>query len=291
MSEKRTILIIEDEHTISNFICRALSANDYKPIPAASGQEGLSLFFSHGPDLVLLDLGLPDMDGLDVLSQLRDLPREVPVIIISARDRESEKVKALDMGADDYVVKPFGIMELQARVKALLRRTGRPRSEAVITCGDLEIDPAAREVRKNGALVELTYKEFELLRLLASRRGMVLTRDDILQAVWDYDFAGETRTVDMHVKTLRQKLETVISRLFVAWVIKCRDERLSLIWDGGLFCEKTFDYLFLTHCHLGDRAFQRLWGLGLPGPGALFRPADSGRAAEPDGRPELLYGC
>ena len=206
MSEKRTILIIEDEHTISNFICRALSANDYKPIPAASGQEGLSLFFSHGPDLVLLDLGLPDMDGLDVLSQLRDLPREVPVIIISARDRESEKVKALDMGADDYVVKPFGIMELQARVKALLRRTGRPRSEAVITCGDLEIDPAAREVRKNGALVELTYKEFELLRLLASRRGMVLTRDDILQAVWDYDFAGETRTVDMHVKTLRQKL-------------------------------------------------------------------------------------
>ena len=97
-------------------------------------------------------------------------------------------------------------MELQARVKALLRRTGRPRSEAVITCGDLEIDPAAREVRKNGALVELTYKEFELLRLLASRRGMVLTRDDILQAVWDYDFAGETRTVDMHVKTLRQKL-------------------------------------------------------------------------------------
>ena len=122
MSEKRTILIIEDEHTISNFICRALSANDYKPIPAASGQEGLSLFFSHGPDLVLLDLGLPDMDGLDVLSQLRDLPREVPVIIISARDRESEKVKALDMGADDYVVKPFGVSELLARIRSTLRR-------------------------------------------------------------------------------------------------------------------------------------------------------------------------
>ena len=101
MSEKRVVLVIEDEHAISNFICRALSSNDYKPIAAASGKEGLSLFFSHSPDLVLLDLGLPDIDGLDVLSQLSGLPREVPVIIISARDRESEKVKALDMGADD----------------------------------------------------------------------------------------------------------------------------------------------------------------------------------------------
>ena len=122
MSEKRLVLVIEDEHAISNFICRALSANDYKPLAAASGKEGLSLFFSHGPDLVLLDLGLPDMDGLDVLSQLRDLPREIPVIIISARDRESEKVKALDMGADDYVVKPFGVSELLARIRSTLRR-------------------------------------------------------------------------------------------------------------------------------------------------------------------------
>lgn len=148
------------------------------------------------------------MDGLEILRRLQadaDLG-DVPVLMLTARTSEMDKVKGLEGGADDYVVKPFGIMELQARVKALLRRTGRPRSEAVITCGDLEIDPAAREVRKNGALVELTYKEFELLRLLASRRGMVLTRDDILQAVWDYDFAGETRTVDMHVKTLRQKL-------------------------------------------------------------------------------------
>ena len=109
MNEKRTILLIEDERAISNFICRALTANDYKAVSASSGKEGLSLFFSHCPDLVLLDLGLPDMDGLDVLSQLSGLPQEVPVIIISARDRESEKVKALDMGADDYVVKPFGV--------------------------------------------------------------------------------------------------------------------------------------------------------------------------------------
>ena len=126
MNEKRLILVIEDEHAISNFICRALAANDYKAIPASSGKEGLSLFFSHSPDLVLLDLGLPDMDGLEVLEQLSDLPREVPVIIISARDRESEKVRALDMGADDYVVKPFGVSELLARI-----RTTAPRGTCI----------------------------------------------------------------------------------------------------------------------------------------------------------------
>ena len=119
MNEKRVILVIEDERTISNFICRALNANDYKSIPAFSGKEGLSLFFSHSPDLVLLDLGLPDMDGMEILQELSGLPQETPVIIISARDRESEKVKALDMGADDYIVKPFGVSEMLARVRTM----------------------------------------------------------------------------------------------------------------------------------------------------------------------------
>ena len=125
MNEKRVILVIEDEKTISNFICRALTANDYKAIPAFSGKEGLSLFFSHGPDLILLDLGLPDMDGMDILKEVSGLPQETPVIIISARDRESEKVKALDMGADDYIVKPFGVSELLARIRTTLRRSDR----------------------------------------------------------------------------------------------------------------------------------------------------------------------
>ena len=127
MSEKRLILVVEDERTISNFICRALNANDYKSIPAFSGKEGLSLFFSHSPDLVLLDLGLPDMDGMEILQELSGLPQETPVIIISARDRESEKVKALDMGADDYIVKPFGVSEMLARVRTTLRRSDRLR--------------------------------------------------------------------------------------------------------------------------------------------------------------------
>ena len=147
MSEKQTILIIEDERAISNFIGRALTANDYRVIPAFSGREGLSLLFSHGPDLVLLDLGLPDMDGLEVLAQLRGLPKEVPVIIISARDRESEKVKALDMGADDYVVKPFGVSELLARIRSALRRSDRLKlsqgnQRDVYQIKDLTIDPS-----------------------------------------------------------------------------------------------------------------------------------------------------
>ena len=202
-----TIVIIEDDESI-----REMLRYYFRSVGYEVGFESGEAYFETGgelkPSLFILDIMLPGMDGLEILRRLQadaDLG-DVPVLMLTARTSEMDKVKGLEGGADDYVVKPFGIMELQARVKALLRRTGRPRSEAVITCGDLEIDPAAREVRKNGALVELTYKEFELLRLLASRRGMVLTRDDILQAVWDYDFAGETRTVDMHVKTLRQKL-------------------------------------------------------------------------------------
>ena len=151
MSEKQTILIIEDERAISNFISRALAANDYRTIPAYTGKEGLSLFFSHGPDMVLLDLGLPDIDGLEILSQLRGLPREVPVIIISARDRESEKVRALDMGADDYVVKPFGVSELLARIRSTLRRAERLKlsqgiQRSVYQIKDLTIDLARHQV-------------------------------------------------------------------------------------------------------------------------------------------------
>ena len=203
-----TIVIVEDDESIREMLRYYFRSVGYEVGCFDSGEA----YFREGgdldPALFILDIMLPGMDGLEILRRLRAGPKyaEVPVLMLTARTSEIDKVKGLETGADDYVVKPFGIMELQARVKALLRRAGRPRTESVLTCGDLEIDPAAREVRKNGVPVELTYKEFELLRLLCSRRGTVLTRDDILQAVWDYDFAGETRTVDMHVKTLRQKL-------------------------------------------------------------------------------------
>ena len=167
-----------------------------------TGEAGLT-----PPALYILDIMLPGMDGVEILRRLRagGATAEVPVIFLTARTAEMDRVAGLEAGADDYVVKPFGIMELQARVKAVLRRAKGPAGR-VLRLGELEIDSAAREVRRAGELVELTYKEFELLRLLASRRGVALTRDEILRAVWDYDYTGETRTVDMHVKALRQKL-------------------------------------------------------------------------------------
>ena len=203
-----TIVIIEDDESIREMLRYYFRSVGYEVACFESGEEYFEKGGDYKPSLFILDIMLPGMDGLEILRRIRTDARleDTPVLMLTARTSEMDKVKGLETGADDYVVKPFGIMELQARVKALLRRTGRPRTESVLTCGDLEIDPAAREVRKNGEPVELTYKEFELLRLLCAHRGMVLTRDDILQAVWDYDFAGETRTVDMHVKTLRQKL-------------------------------------------------------------------------------------
>ena len=203
-----TIVIIEDDESIREMLRYYFHSVGYEVACFESGEEYFEKGGDYKPSLFILDIMLPGMDGLEILRRIRTDARleDTPVLMLTARTSEMDKVKGLETGADDYVVKPFGIMELQARVKALLRRTGRPRTESVLTCGDLEIDPAAREVRKNGVPVELTYKEFELLRLLCAHRGMVLPRDDILQAVWDYDFAGETRTVDMHVKTLRQKL-------------------------------------------------------------------------------------
>ena len=201
-------MIIEDDESIREMLRYYFRSVGYEVACFESGEDYFEQAGEVKPSLYILDIMLPGMDGLEILRRIRADARleETPVLMLTARTSEMDKVKGLETGADDYVVKPFGIMELQARVKALLRRAGRPRTESVLTCGDLEIDPAAREVRKNGVPVELTYKEFELLRLLCAHRGMVLTRDDILQAVWDYDFAGETRTVDMHVKTLRQKL-------------------------------------------------------------------------------------
>lgn len=149
---------------------------------------------------------LPGMDGLEILRRLRAnlTTADVPVIMLTARTAEMDRVEGLESGADDYVVKPFGLMELQARIKAVLRRTRR--DSPVLRCGNLEIDTAARTVRSENNLVELTYKEFELLRLLTAHQGAVLSREEILRTVWDYDFTGETRTVDMHIKALRQKL-------------------------------------------------------------------------------------
>ena len=212
MSEKQTILIIEDERAISNFIGRALTANDYRVIPAFSGREGLSLLFSHGPDLVLLDLGLPDMDGLEVLAQLRGLPKEVPVIIISARDRESEKVKALDMGADDYVVKPFGVSELLARIRSALRRSDRLKlsqgnQRDVYQIKDLTIDLTRHQVLLGDEEIHFTPNEIKIIELLAIYAGKVLTYDFILKHVWGpYSSSGNNQILRVNMANIRRKL-------------------------------------------------------------------------------------
>ena len=202
------ITIIEDDESIREMLRYYFHSVGYGVEDFESGEDYFRAVHDVQPDLYILDIMLPGMDGLEILRRLRGAPdtAHIPVIMLTARTAELDRVKGLEQGADDYVVKPFGIMELQARVKAVLRRTGRPQTPAILKCDGLEIDPAAREVRRDGIPVELTYKEFELLMLLCEYRGTVLTRDDILHAVWDYDFAGETRTVDMHVKTLRQKL-------------------------------------------------------------------------------------
>ena len=202
------IVVVEDDESIREmlryyFQTVGYEARGYDSGEAMlTGEAGLT-----PPDLYILDIMLPGMDGVEILRRLRagGATAEVPVIFLTARTAEMDRVAGLENGADDYVVKPFGIMELQARVKAVLRRAKGPAGR-VLRLGELEIDSAAREVRRAGELVELTYKEFELLRLLASRRGVALTRDEILRAVWDYDYTGETRTVDVHVRTLRQKL-------------------------------------------------------------------------------------
>ena len=213
MSEKQTVLVIEDDHSISNFICRALAANDYKAIPAFRGKEGISLFFSHSPDLILLDLGLPDMDGMEVLAQLQELPQSVPVIIISARDRENEKVKALDLGADDYVVKPFGVSELLARIRSALRRSERLKlsqgiQRDVYQIKDLTVDLSKHQVLLGDEEIHFTQNEFKIIELLAIHAGKVLTYDFILKHVWGpYGGSGNNQILRVNMANIRRKLK------------------------------------------------------------------------------------
>ncbi len=197
-----TIVIVEDDESIRAMLRYYFKSAGYAVRDYASG-EALLEAREAAPLLYLLDFMLPGLDGLALLSRLRAAGDDAPVIFLTARAAEMDRVNGLEAGADDYVVKPFSLMELQARVNAVLRRVRKAPS---LTRGDLTLDPAAHIVKKGGVTVELTRKEFALLRLLLSRRGEALTRDEILREVWGYNYTGETRTVDMHVRTLRQKL-------------------------------------------------------------------------------------
>jgi two-component system KDP operon response regulator KdpE len=207
MTASPRVLVIDDEPQILRFLRPALTAAGYDVLTAESGVEGLKLAATSAPDLIVLDLGLPDLDGKSVIEQLRTWSR-TPVIVLSARDRESEKVAALDLGADDYVNKPFGIGELLARLRTALRHVGNTSAATtIVTVGDVTIDVPAHKVTKSGTLVKLTPKEFDLLQMLARNRGRVVTHRQILTAVWGPAHADDLQYLRVFIGQLRNKLE------------------------------------------------------------------------------------
>ena len=208
MAEK--IVIVDDEKEIADVVELYLKNEDYEVHKFYNGKDTLAFLEKEEPDLAILDVMLPDEDGYQILSRLRDTPatRTVPVIMVTAKTSEIDVVKGLDHGADDYLCKPFGIMEFISRVRAVLRRSraGAPAAGKLLRFGGIEMDDAARAVRADGETVELTFKEYALLHLFLEHPGQVLARERIMKEVWDTDDLLESRTIDMHVRTLRQKL-------------------------------------------------------------------------------------
>jgi DNA-binding response OmpR family regulator len=205
-----TVLLIEDEEAIADLVRMYFEQEGFRLVHAPDGERGLDAVRDRNPRVVLLDIGLPGMDGVEVCRRIRS-SSDVPVIMLTARDSEVDKIVGLEIGADDYVTKPFSPRELVARVRAVLRRSeDSPRAPSVIEIDGWEIDSGRREVRSPaGDVVRPTAREFDLLWYLADNKGLVLSRAQILEAVWGYDYFGETRTVDVHVRQLRKKLEGI----------------------------------------------------------------------------------
>ncbi|WP_308635358.1 response regulator transcription factor [Paenibacillus silvisoli] len=211
MSQK--VLVIEDEPTLARLLSYNLTQEGYDTTVIDHGAEGLQVALQRAFDLIILDIMLPGMNGFEILSRLRQSGSRTPVIVLTARNAEEEVVQGLKRGADDYMTKPFGVAELLARVSAVLRRTSQDdvklagEADKVITAGDLSIYPDRYEVVLNGETVPLRPKEFEVLLYLVQRPGVVVTRDDLMNVVWGFDYFGGQRTVDVHVSSLRKKLE------------------------------------------------------------------------------------
>lgn len=207
MSARTRILVVDDEPAILRFLKPALEASDYDYRAAGSVNEAVKRIAAETPDVVVLDLGLPDGDGKEVIRQVRVFS-DVPIIVLSARDREAEKIESLDLGADDYVNKPFGVGELLARIRAAIRHRMQQNNETPLTkIGDLEIDSVRRRVTRGGNDIKLTPKEFDLLSLLSSHAGKVLTHRQILAAVWGPAHTSDTQYLRVYIGQLRQKVE------------------------------------------------------------------------------------
>lgn len=201
------IFCVEDEENIRELILYALKSSGFEALGFEEGEDFFDALNGELPDLVLLDIMLPDLEGTEILRRLRMNPHtaHIPVILLTAKSSELDKVKGLDLGADDYITKPFGVLELISRIKAVLRRSS-PQSNDILSYKELIVNNKSRTVYASGEEIALTYKEFELLYYLLKNKGIVLSRDKIMDAVWGFEFQGETRTVDMHIKTLRHKL-------------------------------------------------------------------------------------
>jgi DNA-binding response OmpR family regulator len=211
MPDDSTILLVDDEDSVQKLLTYPLERDGFRVVQARDGEQALRLFGSEHIDLVVLDLMLPRVDGLEVCRRLR-AGSDVPIIMLTARGEELDKVLGLELGADDYITKPFSIREFRSRVRALLRRAAIPRDRAerdaqIIEAGELRIDPAKRTVELAGEPVQLTYVEFELLRALAAEAGRVFTREMLLRALWGDSAYREPRTIDVHIRHLREKLE------------------------------------------------------------------------------------
>lgn len=203
-----SILVVEDERSIASFVAAYLKKAGYEVRTVATGADALAQLAADPPSLIVLDLMLPDIDGIEVCRRMR-ATSNVPILMLTARDEDVDKIVGLEVGADDYMTKPFNPRELVARVKSILRRATPERrlpESAVIRHGDLVVDAGRREVRVGDREVQLAPKEFDLLWELLDHRGLVLTRDQLLERVWGYTFAGDTRTVDVHVRQIRRKL-------------------------------------------------------------------------------------
>jgi two-component system alkaline phosphatase synthesis response regulator PhoP len=212
------ILVVEDEGSIASFVSLYLKNAGYVVRTAANGAEALARVGEEMPGLIVLDLMLPDIDGIEVTKRIRQTS-DVPILMLTARDEDVDKIIGLEVGADDYLTKPFNPRELVARVKSILRRATperRERESETIDHGDLHIDAGRREVHVGDQEIQLAPKEFDLLWELLDHRGLVLTRDQLLERVWGYTFAGDTRTVDVHVRQLRRKLEDA-SPIVTVW--------------------------------------------------------------------------
>jgi DNA-binding response OmpR family regulator len=209
---KPTVLIVEDEENILAAVKYNLEKEGYRVITAVDGERGVEIARKSSPDLVILDVMLPKLDGFQVCQILRR-ETDVPILMLTAKAEEIDRVVGLELGADDYVTKPFGMRELLTRVKALLRRSNLTTAKSpntalkFLTSGNLEIDITGHQVRMNGDPLDLKPREFELLRLLVADKGQALTRDHILDCLWGHDYIGDTRTVDVHIRWLREKIE------------------------------------------------------------------------------------